>query len=161
MQWLGDGFNLYKVEGFELRESAIASLFGLTRKQFEKCNICEKDVDREIYRDESYDGASDQLYHVGNVWYNEQVLMALRSSEGLLFLPQPSMGPVNYTDGTDFRLRRQDGLQLIAVYNGLFCDALLLAVDTITAENVVEQMERITAIPLRQGMAGDSEEVSA
>lgn len=152
-QWLGDGFNLYRVEGIQLTEHALPSLFGLTVKQFNKCSIREINQDRAVYNAESYvadmDTEEESLYYMGDVWAYDQQLLALRSKEGLMFLPLAVLKPTVFTDDTDFRLRDDGGRTLIAVWNGMFVDALVAPVASDHAGVVVEQMQRIAHTPLR------------
>lgn len=155
-QWLGDGFNLYKVENIHLTEAALPSLFGLTMKQFNRCSILETRETMDIYRADNYCGEEIQLYHVGDVWAFESRMLALRSDLGLLFLPLENLKPTVYTDDTDFRLRLEGGLQRIAVYNGMFCDALLLPVDTQSAGMIMDKLARISSFQLY----GQKEEVT-
>ena len=147
-QWLGDGFNLYKVENIRLTEAALPSLFGLTLKQFNRCSIREISEARDIYRADNYEGDETQLYCVGAVWGFDQQILALNSEKGLMFVPLSSLKPVTYNEDTDFRLRLENSLHRVAVYNGMFCDALLLPLDTQSAGLITGKLARIASYPL-------------
>ena len=159
-QWISDGYNAWKVCGMQLDEEALPHVFDLSNKQARQCTFTREAASHACWDGERYAGIEETLIPMGDVTMWDEQLLALRGTEPerLVFLPRSALGPVKVTDDTEFRARRwtpADSVDaeamLIAVYNGMFCDALIPPMETDSAETIVRFLRRVVDIPIWDG----------
>ena len=148
-QWLSDGANCYAIVGIRLRESIIQDVFGLSDKQMDKMIVRAEKRAGALYRT----GTSvygEELEEMRTVWAYEQKIVALRNGDGLLYIPEDAtLAACGKDDFVYFYLARdEDGNLLVAVYRGMFCEALLSPVRDDIAEQISGQLARVGTMPI-------------
>lgn len=159
-QWLSDGANSYAIVGIRLREGIIQDVFGLTDKQMDKMIVREEKRPGALYRA----GTSvygEELEEMRTVWAYKQKIVALRNGDGLLYIPEEAiLAACGKDDYVNFYLARdKDGNLLVAVYHGMFCEALLSPVRDDIAEEISKQLAKVGTMPiLRTTVGGEVED---
>ena len=146
--WFSDGNNLWIVEGIQLERQGLADLFGLNHKQVDKCLLQDGVSDLRCYSAaQQYD--DEQLYYEGDVLDGDRQLAAMRTAHGeILFVRRDCLEPCSL-DEADFLLRRDgEGEPLIAVFDGMLCEALLRPARADVAELIRRNMARLGGMPV-------------
>lgn len=155
VQWFSNNSSLWLCVGVRVECNILEDLFGLSVKQAEKCVFSGITKDGDEYGIAMADG-EPELEYMGDVWDFEQQIMAFRSAEGLLFVRRASAAPCKITGDTAFTLRMyedDDGNRFprVAVYHGMFCEALLRPIDKVYADDIVKRLARLGEIPIWTG----------
>ena len=148
-QWLSDGANCYAIVGIRLREGFIQDVFGLSDKQMDKMIVrTEKRAGALYWTGTSVYG--EELEELRTVWAYEQKIVALRNGDGLLYIPEDAiLAACGKDDYVNFYLAHdRDGKLLVAVYHGMFCEALLSPVRDDIAEQISGQLARVGTMPI-------------
>lgn len=148
-QWLSDGANDYAIVGIRLRGSYIPDVFGLSDKQAEKMIIRTEKRRGALYRTETavYGEALDE---VRTVWAYEQKIVALRNGDGVLYIPEDAILAACKTDDyvSYYLAHDAEGCIKVAVYHGMFCEALLSPVRDDIAEQISGWLAILGALPI-------------
>lgn len=148
-QWLYDGANYYAIIGIELRESNIPDVFDLTDKQMDK--IFTDTINR---RDSFFNGVAhrvgEELDEVWTIWAYDQKIVALRTADGLLYVPEDAiLAACKRDDYASFTLVCDpEGKPMVAVSRGMFCDALLSPVTDDVADDISEKLRSVGSLPI-------------
>lgn len=159
-QWLSDGANCYAIVGIRLQAGYIQDVFGLTDKQMDKMIVRTEKRPGALYRT----GTSvygEELEELRTIWAYEQKIVALRNGDGVLYIPEEAiLAACGKDDYVNFYLARdKDGNLLVAVYHGMFCEALLSPVQDDIAEEISKQLARVGTMPiLRTKVGGEVED---
>lgn len=162
-QWLSDGANCYAIVGIRLREGFIQDVFGLSDKQMDRMIIRTEKRAGELYRAGTR-VFGEELEELRTVWAYEQKIVALRCGDGLVYIPEDAiLAACGKDDYVNFYLARdKEGNLLVAVYHGMFCEALLAPVRDDIAEQISGQLARIGTMPILRttiGKGGEDDEV--
>lgn len=148
-QWLYDGANHYAIIGIELTEHNIPDIFDLTVKQMGKIFI-----DTITRRETFYSGIAhrvgEELDEVRTIWAYDQKIVALRTADGLLYVPEDAiLAACKRDDYASFTLVRDpEGKPMVAVSRGMFCDALLSPVADVIADDISEKLRSVGSLPI-------------
>jgi hypothetical protein len=156
-QWIGDGRCFWPVSGLKITEDSVPDLFDLTPKQIDDMLIDQRDAPDWRFGAMMH-GSEEALTVVGEVWWAEDVFIALRSGAGLLFIPKSALDPVK--DDCVFYGRWERDDLLVAAYPGFFCKALIAPVDDRRAEKIMQAAQAIAMEPLAV-MAGEEADDAA
>lgn len=148
-QWLSDGANCYAIVGIRLQAGYIQDVFGLTDKQMDKMIVRTEKRPGALYRT----GTSvygEELEELRTIWAYQQKIVALRNGDGVLYIPEEAiLAACGKDDYVNFYLARdKDGNLLVAVYHGMFCEALLSPVQDDIAEEISKQLARVGTMPI-------------
>lgn len=163
-QWLSDGANSYAIVGIRLREEFIQDVFGLSDKQMDKMIVRTEKRAGALYRT----GTSvygEELEELRTVWAYEQKIVALRNGDGILYIPEDAILAACGKDYyVNFYLAHdRDGKLLVAVYRGMFCEALLSPVRDDIAEQISGQLAKVGTMPIlrtKMGRGAEDDEVA-
>lgn len=148
-QWLYDGANYYAIIGIELTEHNIPDIFDLTVKQMDRIFI-----DTITRREAIYSGIAhrvgEELDEVRTIWAYDQKIVALRTTDGLLYVPEDAiLAACKRDDYASFTLVRDpEGKPMVAVSRGMFCDALLSPVSDDVADDISEKLRSVGNMPI-------------
>lgn len=147
-QWLSDGANDYAIVGIRLRESYIPDVFGLTDKQADKMIIRTEKRPGALYRTDTA-VFGEALEEVRTVWAYDQKIVALRNAVGVLYIPEDAiLAACKADDYVSYYLHDAGGCKKVAVYHGMFCEALLSPVRDDIAEQISGWLARLGALPI-------------
>jgi len=148
-QWLSDGADCYAIVGIRLQARCIQDVFGLTDKQMDKMIVRAERRTGELYRARRpiY---GEELEELRTIWAYDQKIVALRNGDGVLYIPEDAiLAACGKDDYVNFYLARdKDGNLLVAVYHGMFCEALLSPVRDDIAEQISGQLARVGTMPI-------------
>lgn len=126
-QWICNGTAAWLVEGLRMDEEAVAALFNLTHKQRDDMYIRQKPMKDPRWSTDWVDG-EEAAKEAGMLVYHGDVFVAIRSSEGVLWIPYDAVKHIK-EDYRAFAVRWKNGEPIVAVYGGLFCEALVMPLD--------------------------------
>lgn len=150
VQWFTDDRNLWLCVGIHVDRRDLPELFGLSDKQVEKCLfLCERE-EGDAYAINMGE-AELTLTYCGDVWEYEQRLLAFKGDNGMLFVPRAFAEPVRVTDETYFSIRYHETADgkpapMVAVYNGMICEALLKPISDAYAAYIVNRFKTLGAL---------------
>ncbi len=145
-QWISNGQSAFRVDGLRVDEDAVAALFDLSGNKRVNWFMGETIVTDPRFVREGFDGEEETDACGAQVWCDETYI-ALPTSRGLLFIP---FEPVRHIKDTARRYAvrwSEGGRPLVAVYNGLLCDVLVLPLPDGDAETLQGFARRMTAPP--------------
>ena len=143
-QWISNGQSAFCVDGLRVDEDAVAALFDLSGNVRMTWNMGETIVTDPRFVRESFEGEEETDACGMQVWCDE-AFVALPSSRGLLYMP---FEPVSHIreKGRRYAVRwSEGGRPLVAVYNGLLCDVLVLPLPDGDATTLQGFARRMTA----------------
>lgn len=147
-QWMSDAINYYRIVGIWMEDDWVQDVFALTDKQMKKL-IVQTERRREAIFAEDYPAIGEPVSWAGAVWAFEQVLYAFDYNGAMLYIPEAWAKPANIEGATDYRLVCDDeGNLLIAVYNGMFCDAMLSPIPADIAKRISKALTELGSRPV-------------
>ena len=148
-QWISDGANAYAVVGIRLRENYLQDVFNLTEKQMDRMLVRTETRSGALYR-EGTQVFGEALEEMRTIWAYEQRIVALRTGDGLLYVPEDAiLAAAGKDDYIDYQLAHDaDGRLLVAVCRGIFCEALLQPVTDDVAEEISKALMRVASMPI-------------
>lgn len=158
-QWLSDGANDYAIVGIRLRESYIPDVFGLTDKQADKMIIRTEKRPGALYRTDTA-VYGEALEEVHTVWAYERKIVALRNADGVLYITEDAiLAACKADDYVSYYLAHDAGGRIkVAVYHGMFCEALLSPVPDDIAEGISGCLAKLGTMPILATELAKSEE---
>lgn len=157
-QWISDGLNYYRIVGIRLKEGWLQDVFGLKNKQMEHMYI-DTEGRREEFFEERYNPIGEGVDYLRDVWAFDQQIHAFATGHGVLYITEEQTKPSMFEDLSDLRLLYdQQRNPLVAVYNGIFCDALLSPIPAEFAERIRQNMQEIVDKPVFGLEVSDIEE---
>lgn len=148
-QWISDGANCYAVVGIRLHENYVQDVFGITDKQMDKLIIRTETRPGPLYR-ETTRIFGEELEEMRTIWAYEQKLYALRSADGLLYVPEDAiLAACRPEDYITYQLAHDErGRLLVAICRGIFCEALLSPVPDDIADDISEKLRQVGTMPI-------------
>ena len=147
-QWMSDAINYYRIIGIVLESDWVQDVFALTNKQMDKIVSLTTHRKEAIFA-RDYPAIGEAVGFAGEVWAFEQVFYAFEYNGATLYVPEAWAKPANIEGATDYRLvRDDDGELLIAVYNGMFCDALLSTIPANIAQRISAALKALGSRPV-------------
>lgn len=143
-QWISDGRAAYYVDAdIEVTEENAIPLFNFNKDEKKRPRIRRGDYGKvNIYYSQRVED-EEILDAIGSVIYGGSVMMALKSADGMLFIKQEYLKPVAKTAYLEFYLRKDGNIPYIAVYENMFCSAIIMPYAGRSAEDVREETAKI------------------
>ncbi len=144
-QWITNGTTAWLVEGLRLTVEAVEALFNLTNKQKNDMAIVEKPTSDPRFCQTPYEGEED-TEEAGAVVYLDAIYIGLKSSGGMLFIPYE---PIRHIKDKyrHYAVRWRDGRPMVAVYEDMFCAALVMPLDNRSSGEMRDIARRLSAPP--------------
>ena len=152
VQWFTDNRSLWLCLGITIERKIMPELFGLTGKQVEKCLFLEETENGEEYGIAMMNTDAPVEY-IGDIWEFEQLLMGFRGERGMIYVPRTSADACAIDGNTTFAVRIFDDGEdekpypMVAVFNGMICEALLRPIDTAYSGYIQQRMAKLGEIP--------------
>lgn len=130
-QWITNGQSAWLVEGMRMDQEALKSLFDLSEKQLGKWLIEERQTKdtRFTATPMEYEEKTDDA---GALVYADSVFIGVRSSRGMLYIPYEAIRHIK-EEYRSYAVRWRNGKPMVAVYGGMFCQALLMPASNVWA----------------------------
>lgn len=158
-QWISDGNNAWPVQGLWLTAEGLEALFNLNRKQTAEMGFYEGTITDERFTRDNMP-LEEHTKEAAVVMLCGELVVALPSHEGMLFIPHEPIRHIK-TDYRGYAIRWKDGRPLVAVYQGMFCEALVCPVDNGDAEAIRRMAEDMLHVfHWREHKADEAEEVA-
>lgn len=143
-QWISDGRAAYFVDAdIEITEENAIPLFNFNKDEKKHPKIRRGDTGTvNIYSSQRVED-EELLAPIGSVIYGGSVMMALKSADGMLFIDRRFLQPVAKSDYLEFYLRKSGNMPHIAVYENMFCSAIIMPYAGRSAEDVREEAAKI------------------
>lgn len=143
-QWVGNGVAAYFVDAeIEVTENNAVALFDFTKDkekqpQIRRCRVPNDEVyaSRRVTDEEI-------LEVIGSIAYGGAEMLALKSEGGMMFIDTAYLKPVNKTMYLEFYLRKSGNIPCVAVYDSIFCCAVIAPRVGAHAEDVKANAVRI------------------
>lgn len=144
-QWITNGTTAWLVEGLRLTVEAVEALFNLTNKQKNDMAIEEKPTTDPRFCYTTFEGEED-TEEAGAVVYLDAIYIGLKSSGGMLFIPWE---PIRHIKDKyrHYAVRWREGRPLVAVYEDMFCAALVMPLDNRSSGEMRDIARRLSAPP--------------
>lgn len=131
-QWISDGNSAWPVYGIKLTAEGLMELFNLSNKQRAETGFYESvSPDDRFTRDKM--PLEETTREAAVLMLYGQLVVALPSSAGMLFIPFEPIRHIK-ADYRRYAIRWKDGRPLVAVYQGMFCEALVVPCGNTDAE---------------------------
>lgn len=158
-QWISDGANVYNIVGIRIRESFVQDVFALTDKQMDKMIIRTETRPGPLYR-EGAQAFGEELEEMRTVWAYDQKIYVLRNGGGILYVPEDAiLAACKPEDYIRYRLSHDErGRLLVAIYRGVFCEALLSPVTEDVADDISDKLRKVGTMPILRTTIGRREE---
>ena len=143
-QWISNGRAAYFVDAdIEVTEENAIPLFDFKKDDKKQPRIRRCDTGQvNIYSSQRMED-EEILDVIGSVIYGGNVMMALKSADGMLFIDRRFLQPVAKSDYLEFYLRKSGNMPHIAVYENMFCCAIIMPYAGKSAEDVREEAAKI------------------
>lgn len=143
-QWISDGRAAYFVDAdIEITEENVIPLFNFNKDEKKRPRIRRGDAGQvNIYSSQRVED-EEILDVIGSVSYGGSVMMALKSADGMLFIDRRFLQPVAKSDYLEFYLRKSGNMPHIAVYENMFCSAIIMPNAGASAESIREEAAKI------------------
>ena len=159
-QWISNGAVAYLVEGIRVDERALTFLFNLSEKQQSEMYMLERSIDDPRFTDTPYDGQEAPAIELGLITYLDEDRLALKTDGGVMFIRYAYVSAIK-EKYRSFSVRWWDGRPLIAVYDGMFCKALIVPMGNNDVEIIQAKAKAMCETPFRwkepEDMARDAE----
>lgn len=153
-QWITNGVTAYKVDGLRVNEEAVEALFDLSEKQLRNIIIAERPTADLRFTASTMPG-EESTDEAGRMEYMGETFIALNSSRGMLYVPVEEIKHIK--EGSRFYgIRWGDNGPVVAVYNGFFCEALVMPLDNCSAEQMQQMAMKMSAPIYRWKEADDA-----
>ena len=160
-QWISNGAAAYLVEGIRVDERALTFLFNMTQKQESEMYMLEKSIVDPRFTDAPYEGQEAPAVELGLITYLDEDRLALKTDGGVMFIRYAYVGAIK-EKYRSFSVRWWDGRPLIAVYDGMFCKALIVPMGNFDVDTMREKLRAMSDTPFRwketEDEARDAEE---
>lgn len=153
-QWITNGVTAWVVEGLRLNEEAVEALFDLSEKQRRNMIIVQKPTADLRYTAQNTPG-EESTDEAGRMEYMGETFIALPSSPGMLFIPETEIKHIK-EDSRFYAVRWGENGQYVAVYNGFFCEALVMPLDNRSAEEMQKMAMKMAAPVYRWNEVSDA-----
>ena len=142
-QWITNGTTAWLVEGLRMTVEAVEALFNLTNKQKNDMAIVEKPTSDPRFCFTTYEGEED-AEEAGAVLYRDAVYIGLNSRGGMLFIP---FEPIRHIKEKyrHYAVRWRNDRPMVAVYEDMFCAALVMPLDNRSAGEMRDIARRLSA----------------
>ncbi len=143
-QWISDGNAAYFVDAdIRITEENVIPLFDFSKEEKKRPIIRSGDVAAtNIYSSQRVED-EELLEAIGSVLYGDNIMMALKSADGMLFINRRYLSPVAKSDYIEFYLRKNGNIPMVAVYSNMFCEAVISPYAGRSAEDVREEAAKI------------------
>ena len=151
-QWLGTGTGVYPVEGIEVTEDNICSIFDLSEKQADKITFRTFDYDDLRFDYNPQPQAESECTRLAcSVYMGGDVYAALKGTHGLLFIKQALLKPCERKEGElqFFERIREGHAPLIAVYGDMLVGGLVVPVEENRAVFLQQKAEEVVSCNIR------------
>lgn len=161
-QWIGNGAAAYLVEGIRVDERALTYLFNMSEKQQSEMYMLERSIDDPRFTDAPYEGQREEnAVELGLITYLDEDRLALKTDGGVMFIRYAYVSAIK-EKYRSFTVRWWDGRPLVAVYDGMFCKALIVPMGNDDVENIRIKLRKMSDTPFRwkepEDRARDAEE---
>lgn len=127
-QWITNGNAAFLIRGVRIDADSIPHLFNLTEKQIAKMTIASRHEPDPRYTQEPYP-EEENAEEIGAAYYpgTDAACVALKTVRGVIWIMESEVSHIK-PDRRSYAVRWLDGAPpaLVAVYNGLLCEALVL-----------------------------------
>lgn len=133
-QWITNGQSVYHVEGLRLDLDGLDALFDLPEKK--RLQMAMREGTSDDARLYQMDREGDEpAKPVGKLVYMDELVIALETSQGIVYIPE---SPIHHVkeDKRDYVVRWSENGPLVAVFKGLFVEALCVPLGNSYAESV-------------------------
>lgn len=146
-QWLSDGLNYYRLVGMQLSESLIPNVFDLTDKQMGKMIVKTEERGETIFC-QRYHVDGQALYELDWIWMYDQRIMLLDCEGTTLYVTEAALKAGSYREWSNFYLVRDvNDEPMVALFNGVFCDALLSPLPADIARKISDRLTHLGDMP--------------
>lgn len=160
-QWISNGAAAYLVEGIKVDERALTFLFNMTEKQESEMYTLEKSIVDPRFTDTPYEGQEAPAVELGLITYLGEDRLALKTDGGVMFIRYAYVSVVK-EKYRSFTARWWDGRPMIAVYDGMFCKALIVPMGNNDVDSIREKLRAMNDAPFKwrepEDTARDAEE---
>ena len=159
-QWIGNGAAAYLVEGIRVDERALTFLFNMSEKQESEMYMLERNTDDPRFTDTPYEGEEAPAVELGMITYLGEDRLALKTTRGVMFIRYSYVTAIK-EKYRSFTARWWNGCPLIAVYDGMFCKALIVPMGNSDVEIIQDKAKAMCDTPFRwrgSDAAADAEE---
>lgn len=142
-QWITSGQSVYPVEGLRLDLDGLEALFDLTEKK--RANLYMREGTSDDARLDATDREGDEpAKEAGKLVYLDELFIALETGRGIVYIPE---GPIKHVkdDKRFYVVRWHDSGPLVAVFQGLFVEALCVPLGNGDAESINRSATRMGA----------------
>ena len=147
-QWIGNGAAAYLVEGIRVDERALTFLFNMSEKQESEMYMLERNTDDPRFTDTPYEGEEAPAVELGLITYLGEDRLALKTVGGVMFIRYAYVSAIK-EKYRSFTARWWDGRPLIAVYDGMFCKALIVPMGNNDVESIQVKLRAMSDTPFR------------
>ena len=147
-QWIGNGAAAYLVEGIRVDERALTFLFNMTQKQESDMYMLEERTDDPRFIDTPYGGEEAPAVELGLITYLGEDRLALKTTGGIMFIRYSYVTAIK-EKYRSFTARWWDGRPLIAVYDGMFCKALIAPMGNSDVGSIREKLRAMSETPFK------------
>lgn len=146
-QWLGDGYAVYPMVGLPYMDTDnICAMFDISEKKQEKMTFRHAPAPESINWDDA-DQAERQLDDPKLcVRYECREMLPLRTSEGIIFIQEKYLAPLDNLDYMHLYERRSKGGGVYIVAKvGMMIQAVIMPMDVVN-EDFVDKLDELTAM---------------
>lgn len=162
-QWISNGAVAYQVEGIRVDERGLPYLFNLSEKQEAQMYMSERAIDDPRFSDEPMGEGEETAAELGMMVYQDMDILALKTSGGVMFIRYAYAAAVK-EKYRSYSVRWWEGRPLIAVYEGMFCKALIVPMCNVDVETIQKKARAMCETPFTwkepDSRARDAEEAA-
>ena len=128
-QWISNGAALWPVSGLpQIRDSNLSTLFDFSAETVKKMRIAEKELPATMYAvcHDLRDGEPEMQESIIRIIRGGEELMALISGPKITWLKSALLAPCWTKETKLLRRTREDGMEVVAVCDGLFLSGIIL-----------------------------------
>lgn len=128
-QWISNGAAMWPVSGLpQIRDSNLSTLFDFSAETVKKMRIAEKELPATMYNvvHDLRDGEPELQESIIRIIRDGEELMALISGPKITWLKSALLAPCWTKETKLLRRTREDGMEVVAVCDGLFLNGIIL-----------------------------------